>query len=864
MSSFKRRIGAAADVKELEYISALHQTCAPNLRQNGTISSIDILRLLKSRINLNVTHEHTLRIVRGLGGGVIGEDVISHIVKGQEDSAITQQVEQEEKTKKNVAGMTLSNMLRRSKKQENEEGEIPYEPFGIEGQKGRGKKNHGLFHRRKKHDDDDDDDEDMEDPNDDVNAQDVEAQEFLDLVQITSILLIPTLARAGKVWKDSQTPDEYVEPPPPITPDYHGLKGYFLRKWDEYKKRDEQEELAMHESLNTKPATILIDVLSIMLKSVDTDKYPILNAALVRKLLMASGEFERAADRVLVDKMVEAAFSSSGLFDEEAFVNALTGDLSLWNVGCEDEITTSFFDVYGFESYREMAIKEEQDKEAAQEAARQQQVDESNHRLSKAGLSSPAGGAASAGGASVGAASAAGDSSAAFTKDNDEVTVEDDIVPSMVGVPAYDPRNLSISSAMSVSGMSVITMDSMVDAHPKAMDLEEVDEGAAYKLDRTHTPLDIDFAIDMHSSIVLTVLIFFFFMATALVYAALILQIPGLSPSSSCGKSFGCRLGSKVITWMVFAVILAATGYIVIIPLSLGNQPTERSPRRLMFAFVLGLIVTWVPFLAIQQYRKKLEPPYSGPASTVEDANYSGSQWLCRAAGILVCLVLLWQLILSRVGNQRIRANYYLRKFFSTSAVRGSSRAKRAATRKVNLLLENAHKLCPETASGHLGPASKDATITNFMLRGESFEEVGGLIWTWKRLLSRKLFAEDGVWIMSRLIIIQTAQLVLIIFFAYSGVLIVQQVAERAQTFQDDLEPGYPEWLYTFVPTPKQAQSALSPAVGVAVFVMIIIFLIYLPSYVRTIFQFRCGIRPSLKSSEFLKYRVAVDAVRST
>lgn len=29
----------------------------------------------------------------------------------------------------------------------------------------------------------------------------------------------------------------------------------------------------------------------------------------------------------------------------------------------------------------------------------------------------------------------------------------------------------------------------------------------------------------------------------------------------------------------------------------------------------------------------------------------------------------------------------------------------------------------------------------------------------------------------------------------------------------------------------------------------------------RTIFQFRCGVRPSLKSSEFLKYRIAVDAV---
>ena len=78
-----------------------------------------------------------------------------------------------------------------------------------------------------------------------------------------------------------------------------------------------------------------------------------MNAELVRSLLLAGDEYERAADSVIIDKMVEVASSSSGLLDEEALVNALTSDLSEWKVGCEDNETTTFFDVWGFESYRE-------------------------------------------------------------------------------------------------------------------------------------------------------------------------------------------------------------------------------------------------------------------------------------------------------------------------------------------------------------------------------------------------------------------------------------------------------------------------------------------------------------------------------
>jgi hypothetical protein len=69
-------LGAPADVKELEYISALHQTCVPDARANVTVSSLDIQSLLSSRYGLKLSHQECIDIVRGLGGGWSPEEMI--------------------------------------------------------------------------------------------------------------------------------------------------------------------------------------------------------------------------------------------------------------------------------------------------------------------------------------------------------------------------------------------------------------------------------------------------------------------------------------------------------------------------------------------------------------------------------------------------------------------------------------------------------------------------------------------------------------------------------------------------------------------------------------------------------------------
>jgi hypothetical protein len=70
---FKRRMGAAADVAELEYCIALHQTCRET-RRNATVSSRDVQRLLKSRYGLSLSHYQAIGLVRCLSGGGVTKE----------------------------------------------------------------------------------------------------------------------------------------------------------------------------------------------------------------------------------------------------------------------------------------------------------------------------------------------------------------------------------------------------------------------------------------------------------------------------------------------------------------------------------------------------------------------------------------------------------------------------------------------------------------------------------------------------------------------------------------------------------------------------------------------------------------------
>lgn len=76
-SSFDQQIGAEGDVRELEYISALHQTTTEEVRRDASIKAEDIQRFLMSRYGIKVTEDQVRNtILEGMGGGSTQDDVL--------------------------------------------------------------------------------------------------------------------------------------------------------------------------------------------------------------------------------------------------------------------------------------------------------------------------------------------------------------------------------------------------------------------------------------------------------------------------------------------------------------------------------------------------------------------------------------------------------------------------------------------------------------------------------------------------------------------------------------------------------------------------------------------------------------------
>ena len=388
-TTFRRRVGPVADVKELEYVSALHQTCMPNVREDGTVSSKDVITFLQSRVGLIVPPQHGKRIVRGLGGGSVDDSVIQQILSEANEDPLKTEKRKEHRNimDKLRLAQSLGALRKRllSNKSMNNESEDDSDAISaslkeeaVEAAQAIDRADEDSANPAKQSSRKnastaqnvpnlfDDGSLDVENPSNIMEDN----EEYLDLMQIMAILLIPTLARAGQEWHNPPPPPSQPQEMTPLS-EYKGFKGFMQKIYDEYNIKQQERQVAFDESLRPHPENILSDVFETLLKSAHAriDSPPVLNATLVRKLLILNGECERAADVVLVDKMVEAASTDTGCLDMEAFVQALTADLSEWDVGSEDRNTTSFYDVYGFSNYYEKAIQEieaEEEKEAAE------------------------------------------------------------------------------------------------------------------------------------------------------------------------------------------------------------------------------------------------------------------------------------------------------------------------------------------------------------------------------------------------------------------------------------------------------------------------------------------------------------------
>ncbi|GAX19612.1 hypothetical protein FisN_19Hh192 [Fistulifera solaris] len=712
---FLRSIGAGADVKELEYIAALHQTCFPD-RPNGSISSRDVQALLTSRYGLMLSHKECIEIVRSLGGGLSQEELQVQEKAYSAGQKMIQKVV-------HMSQVTTSSLMR--------------------------KPSDSVQNR-------------LEESQKHIDEELCSPEEYLDLVQITALLLIPVLARAAKIAKENDYNTTIKEDNDEEKKDEEPTNWY--QKWRQTrraKKEALQAELA--ESLLPQPHTILQDVFRIMMKDVafsDQEEGPLLDVDLVEAILLECGEFERAGDDALKREMVEVATSGSGRLDFEAFVNALAYDLDAWEVGSEDRLSTIFFDVFG----EERSIV--------------------NERCRK-------------------------------ERRNDPVA------------DTEIPKEGVFTSANSVDHAIV------------------------------------DLVVDTHSSVICVCLIWFFYLMTSVTYASIYQsRVTASCLETEKKEEFTCLLKAQLWNWFMVAIFLGAFGIVTIVPLSLGNNPNSQGPKQHAIALFVTLLYSVPPYFGVQRYRADTEEPYDDAEQRVNQAYFIFYLYITLGAGVVLAtyyLICLFAHLFKGIGQS----------LFIPSNTVGEFRIKKAATRKVNTMLMNACVLhdssepmkqsLSDSRSTLRNGSSSDETMLNFVFRGNGSERAGGFLWTWELFQTGALFEKEGIWLPTRMIVFQTAQvgftiILSLILFSITGIASI-----LAGEAQESLTEELPSWARQLVPTRRGVELALYPASIAATFTMVLLVVLYIPSSTATLLQYRCGLIPSLGSRYFTKYRRSAD-----
>lgn len=328
MASFSVTQGPKADVAELEYIAALHQTCPATTRPTGTISSLDVARYLKSRLGLEISQTHARDIILALGGGSLPTDLRRQIAQrvAHESSAA-------------AAAASTQSSTPKSRRQRWKEARSTHKasPLSVV----------------------DDETNEVEQAKLQTRTQQL-IQEllapkilYLDIVQMTSILLIPTFCR---IQHDNELLKEEKASNPTNVKEGQTGEEKEVESWpanpatQSQNKSDNQDD-----DLSPQPSDLMEVVLQNLWavgsggreEDASVSSPPKLTPSLLKSFLEEVGEMERSNQTDLLQRMIQVAGGDGVVLDKATLLRALTADLQDWRVGCEDEESTYVQDVLG-------------------------------------------------------------------------------------------------------------------------------------------------------------------------------------------------------------------------------------------------------------------------------------------------------------------------------------------------------------------------------------------------------------------------------------------------------------------------------------------------------------------------------------
>jgi hypothetical protein len=122
--------------------------------------------------------------------------------------------------------------------------------------------------------------------------------------------------------------------------------------------------------------------------------------------------------------------------------------------------------------------------------------------------------------------------------------------------------------------------------------------------------------------------------------------------------------------------------------------------------------------------------------------------------------------------------------------------------------------------------------MLNYVLRGQRTVNTESIMTTFMKIYSGELFDTEGIWLPTRLLVFQSAQVLIATFLSYAFFLQTAEAAKAAGEAQDDLDPNLPTWAKQLVPTRQDVNLALYPATICSMLRMAILILNYIPRWV--------------------------------
>ncbi|CAB9513803.1 expressed unknown protein [Seminavis robusta] len=371
-------------------------------------------------------------------------------------------------------------------------------------------------------------------------------------------------------------------------------------------------------------------------------------------------------------------------------------------------------------------------------------------------------------------------------------------------VQLYDPEEMEAS----------ITTTHLQDAQNANRNNGSGDSDKSSMEDDFTTMAQVDQAADNYRSILWFVLLW---VTLVLHYFCYVWDYPnGFVSFNSCKREFGCDVASAVVNWLIVLAQVGVPGFLYITLGSGGNATTHKGDElgsakvatafRVMIAMGVVTCATVIPNFV------------QGDVfiwNSIKADGWEPLHWFCFALGVvLLCLQFLRLIdVFAPLGSLGVGGKG-----------RGEQALKEAATKKVNIVVENAMVLhvspvqSGETLKSsegwkyparHTSPAVIQATWQwhkdhleelkknrrkkkhkyregsniESLTRGEGMaralehyrdmeqantcETVGGVAWAFQRIIDGRLFDEEGIWLSSRLITSNVAQV-----FVIAGVVI--------------------------------------------------------------------------------------------